>query len=479
MAPPVLTRLAAAGTPAGACAWRRLQKQGVTVTRICGLVVDDTDAERLSPLLTSLPALVSISEFGASSGLTLQARRDAAAAAVQDFLAGAARTIGRCSCLRQLDLRIELADELADWMPGTVWQYLAEARALKQLQLTIKSHGVYMNNGATTAIRGHTASRVLIGLAGLLQLRTLTLTLLNVYREATLPACLSRLVQLTSLTISGVCGLNCAPGWARLPALARLEFVDCDFNCDGEDALPGMDALASLTSLELWDCSGLHVLPTSLWRLTQLRCLVHCLWDEAPRDEVPVWSLPACASACVASLTDLTLVGHNMFTWPACVLAATRLAHLDLTRNCFEQLPEGVSVLTALQTLSLGRLSASELEIGGALDARALGSLARFPALRELSFADCSVLFGPSFQAAAAHPRLQCLELSTSYPACGPSCQAFLGFALALLQQGRAEVLRVRKSIFRGAGQQDGQRFRAALEAVGIALCDDSDGDAE
>jgi len=472
---PVLTSLSAAGTPAGACAWRRLQKQGATVTRICGLVAVDTDAERLSTLLTSLPALALISEFGAASGLTLRARPDAAAAAVQDFLAGAARTIGRCSRLQHLDLRVEVADELAGRMPATAWQYLAEARALEHLQLTISSDGVDMNNKPATGI----ASHVLTGLAGLLQLRTLTLTLVTACGEVTLPACLSRLVQLTSLTICGVCGLDCAPGWARLPALVCLEFVDCDFTCDGEDALPGMDALASLTSLELWDCSGLHVLPTSLWRLTQLRCLAHCLWDEAERDEIPVWSLPACASACVASWTDLTLVGHNMFTWPACVLAATRLAHLDLTRNCFEQLPEGVSVLTALQTLSLGRISASELEIGGALDARALGSLARFPALRELSFADCSVLFGPSFQAAAAHPRLQCLELSTSYPACGPSCQAFLGFALALLQQGRAEVLRVRKSIFRGAGQQDGQRFRAALEAVGIALCDDSDGDAE
>jgi hypothetical protein len=476
VASPVLTSLAAAGTPAGACAWRRLQKQGVTVTRICGLVVADTDAERLSTLLTSLPALVSISEFGAFSGLTLQTRSDASAAAVQDFLAGAARTIGRCSRLQHLDLHVKLADELADRMPGTVWQYLAEARALEHLQLTIGSDGIYTSNGSAAA----NASHVLTGLAGLLQLRTLTLTLdINVCGEVTLPACVSRLVQLTSLTVSGICGLNCAPGWARLPALARLEFVDCDFTCVGEDALPGMDALASLTSLELWDCSGLHVLPTSLWRLTQLRCLVHCLCDEAPRDWIPVLSLPACASACAASLTQLSLTGHNMPTWPACVLAATRLAHLDLTRNCFAQLPEGVSVLTALQTLYLGRLSAGELEIGGALDACALGSLACFPALRELSFANCSVLFGPSFQAAAAHPRLQCLELSTSYPACGPSCQAFLGFALALLQQGRADVLCVRNSIVEGAGQQDGQRFRAALEAVGVALCDDGDGDAE
>ncbi len=327
-----LTPRAAAGTPAGACAWRWLQKQGVTVTRICGLVVVDADAERLSTLLTSLPALASISGIHAwaPSALTLQARSGAAAAAVPNFLAGAARAIGRCLCLRRLDLRIELAGKRADRVPGTVWQYLAEARALEHLKLTIWSDMAGVSAGSAKASAPH----VLTGLAGLLQLRTLTLTLDNVCGDATLPACVSRLVQLTSLYLSGLCGLRCAPGWARLPALVCLEFENCVFACDGEEALPGMDALASLTSLELWNTNGLHVLPTSLWRLAQLRRLAHCLWGEAPRDELPVWRLPACASACAASLTNLTLLGHNMPTWPACVLAATRLTHLDLSHNC-------------------------------------------------------------------------------------------------------------------------------------------------
>jgi hypothetical protein len=104
--------------------------------------------------------------------------------------------------------------------------------------------------------------------------------------------------------------------------------------------------------------------------------------------------------------------------------------------------------------------------------ARALGSLAGFPNLYKLSFCKCSVLFCPSFQAAAAHPRLRCLELDTSYPACGPSCQAFLGFATALLQQGRAGVLRVDRSPVMGAGEHDSHRFWGALQAVGFALLD-------
>jgi len=411
-----------------------------------------------------MPALASIGGLDAFSGLTLRPHPGAAVATAQDSLAGAARAIGRCSALRRLDLRIELSDKLADRISATFWQYLAEARALERLRLAIRS---------STA--GTNASHLITGLAGLLRLRTLALRLDNVFEDATLPACVSRLVQLTSLSLSGLRGLRCTPGWARLPALVCLDFNSCDFECDGEEALPGLDALGSLTSLELRNCNGLHMLPTSLWRLTQLRCLAHCLWDEAPRCELPVSRPPACASACAASLTHLSLIGYNMTTWPACVLAATRLAHLDLSCSCFEQLPEGVSVLTALKMLYLGRHSEGDMQIGGALDARALRHLSCFPALHELSFANCSVLFSPSFQAAATHPGLERLELNTSYLACGPSCQAFLCFAIALLQQGRPDVLCSWTRAVKGVGQQDAQRFRGALQAVGFAHYNDFD----
>ncbi len=103
-------------------------------------------------------------------------------------------------------------------VPGTVWLYLAEARTLEHLKLTIWSDRYCRSNASATANAPH----VLTGLAGLLQLRTLTLTLDKVCGGATLPACVSRLVQLTSLHLSGLCGLRCAPGWARLPALVCL-----------------------------------------------------------------------------------------------------------------------------------------------------------------------------------------------------------------------------------------------------------------
>jgi len=143
---------------------------------------------------------------------------------------------------------------------------------------------------------------------------------------------------------------------------------------------------------------------------------------------------------------------------------------LDLSGSCFEQLPEGVSALTALEELRLGRHATGDLEIGGSLDARALGSLDGFPKLRKLSFANCSVLFCSHFQAAAAHPRLERLELSASYPVLGPSYGAVLAFVITLLQQGRADVFKLTDGAVKGAGRHDSRYFRAALRAVGYPL---------
>ena len=432
------------------------------MTCISGLAVVDADAERLLALLTSLPALRSICGLYSVSGLTLRPPPGAALAAAQDFLALAARAIGRCSCLQDLHLVINLADKPADRVPATFWQYMAKARALEHLTLTVRSGAADAHDGSATT----NVSNLITGLAGLSRLRTLTLSLDIACQGATLPACVSRLVQLTSLSLERLRGLRCAPGWARLPALECLTFEWCGFSGDGEAALPGMDSLVSLTSLSVAECSGLHVLPTSLWRLSQLRCLFH--WT---RRLAPVASLPATAP-CFPFLDSLSL-SSNLPTWPACVLAMTRLADLDLTGSCFERLPEGVSALTALTWLGLGRHYAPG-EVGGSLDVRALGDLACFPNLCGLSFDHCSVLFDSSFSPAVAHPCLEHLVLIKSYPACGPSCRAFLVYVVALMQQGRADMLlHGLGSIVQGAGQQDSQSFRGALQAVGFALHDD------
>jgi len=80
------------------------------------------------------------------------------------------------------------------------------------------------------------------------------------------------------------------------------------------------------------------------------------------------------------------------------------------------------------------------------------------------------VLFCSDFQVAADHPRLEELELFTSFPVPGPSCGAFLGFIVALLQQGRPHVLKLEDSVVKDVGQCDSRDFRTALRAVGYPL---------
>jgi len=59
-----------------------------------------------------------------------------------------------------------------------------------------------------------------------------------------------------------------------------------------------MDALVSLTSLKVWGCPSLRVLPASLWRLPQLRFLSHHgRWPSWKMADVPRGAPLACPRA--------------------------------------------------------------------------------------------------------------------------------------------------------------------------------------
>jgi hypothetical protein len=355
---------------------------------------------------------------------------------------------------------------------------LADARALEELTLRLEYREPHRRKGPAPAC----VSILVTGLAGLSRLRSLTLDLPHTSMDAPLPACLSRLAQLTSLRLSGIGALRCAPGWARLPALARLELEECVFaSGDGEVALPGMGALPALTGLHVTSCPSLRVLPASLWRLTRLRSLSHNgkSMHGVARAALPVAGLPADGAPCFASLTHLTLAGHNLQTFPPGILAMRHLKHLDLFCSCFSELPQGMTMLTTLEVLHLGRHSADWKEPGGDVDACALGNLSRFPNLYELYFENCIVQFCPGLEAAASHARLRRLILSISYPARGSSCLAFLGFVHNLLQRGRTDVFMLAGHDIEGAGRRDARNFCAALQAVGFPMYDAGDTDEE
>jgi len=271
------TALAAAGTLDGASArrWLQVQGAGVKCLFLCAASIDDVDAERLSILLAGLPAVRSISWLHVRAtplSCNPTSRFDTTprtAAAIQPMMAGVARAVAGCSCLQHLCLKLELVPDLADQLHEAFWRLLAGARALEALSLTLDTCSCDWCYASSAGSMTHLGT----GLAGLPRLRALTLSCGIVRMEATLPACLSCLAQLTSLSLTGLCGLRGAPGWACLPTLARLEFEDCVFVGDGDAALPGMDALASLTSLKLNRCPSLQELPTALTRLPQLRCV--------------------------------------------------------------------------------------------------------------------------------------------------------------------------------------------------------------
>jgi hypothetical protein len=453
--------LAAAGTLEGASARRWLQVQGAGVKCLFPyFTIDDIDAERLPILLAGLPAVRSISRLHVRA-IPRYNMTPRTAAAIQAMLAGVARAVAGCSCLQHLYLYVELVPELADQLPETFWRLLAGARALEELRLSIQNVSDEWHYAPSTGSVTH----LVTGLAGLSRLRALSLYSESVRMEATLPACMSCLAQLTSLSLSGLRGLRGAPGWARLPSLAALSFRQCRFAGAGEAALPGMGALVSLTGLDIEECPSLRELPTALSRLTQLRCIsfIDERWTVASRlrrTEPPVAGVPAVS---FESLVSLSLVCRNLRVFPVGILAATGLTQLSLSSCRFGQLPQDVGLLSALKSLQLGRDPAAYREIGGEFNVQALGSLAAFPDLRYLSFADCRVLFCTSMPNAAGHPCLETLLLDTSYPAAGASCQTFLGLLTALLQQGRSKVIALSNCAVQGEGQEDSQKFFAAL----------------
>ena len=273
-------------------AWRWLRVQGGAVKCASHLSATNRDLDQLALLLLSLPALE-------RAFVTLYQRCDSSLADLQAFLAAAGLALACCPRLQRLDLEIEMATNTRfTHLEDESVVHLAVARALE---------------------------RLLSGLAGLPRLRALSLELTGDCTGCRLPACVSRLAHLTWLSLGRFKGLCCARGWARLPALKMLHFTSCQFAGDGEDALPGVDALVSLTRLSVVDCSGLRWFPASLWRLSQLRCLRRSpeygseLY-RVPRSDLPVAGLPATAPS-FASFTHLTLMGHNLPAFPPGILS--------------------------------------------------------------------------------------------------------------------------------------------------------------
>ena len=362
--------------------------------------------------------------------------------------------LASCPCLADLRLYMESEDKGSAPFPKA--PAFAKLRSLRMLHLGLR------------AVAPSVLADVAHALAPLTGLAHLSI---DMYEPAVLPAALGQLKGLLTLEFMGLKPCTFEAGCLDLPNLLWLRFSFCRF--EGGEVLPGVSALQSLTIIELVDNQGLSFINPQLTQLPRLQQIVFSNM-VFPRDGAYPWlSRPAADMGTLRlGLLHLDLSGNGLTHFP---LALTQLVALECLRaggNEFEQLPAAITALSGLTELALGRFTPWEdrlqLHEKRPLDARALGDLSAFPALRDLRFQCCEVMVCASRLGAVRHPSLACLLFDTAHPA--PECALLvLQLSQALKRLGRGSVLVVYNSFTALAQREQApppiNKFMAALEA--------------
>ena len=165
--------------------------------------------------------------------------------------------------------------------------------------------------------------------------------------------------------------------------------------------------------------------------------------------------------------------GHRFTQFPLALTQLVALEVLDARDNDFAELPAGITALSRLRALMLGRIVCGDLEQQlhdmRPLDVRALGDLSAFPVLRELSFDCCEVMVCTSVLGAVRHASLATLSFQYAHPA--PECAlAVLQLSQALKRLKRGRVFRIVDSLIirdslAGQALPPFYKFVAGLEA--------------
>ena len=308
----------------------------------------------------------------------------------------------------------------------------------------------------------------LVPLTGLAELT------LSLYQTAVVPAALG---QLKGLRLLKVCGCDpCAleAGCFNLPGLQRLDLEGCMI---GHAAgLPSFSTLQSLTRIRFSGGQGapLFAQLVQLPKLLQMDFAV--TWNLSDRLEAS--RLPTDMGALSLALQVLTIRGNNLTQFPLALAQLRALVCLDASENCFAGLPAGITALSRLTELRLGRpMPDDRVQLRGTcpLDVRALGDLSAFPALCKLSFAYCEVVLCASLLGAVRHASLASLSFWYAHPA--PLCRGVvLQLGQGLRRENQGSVLTVQNSYNREGrfsersphGRAPTHNFVAALEACGL-----------
>ena len=316
--------------------------------------------------------------------------------------------------------------------------------------------------------------RVLAGVAGALAPLTGLVDLrIELYNYTVVPAALGQLKGLKHLDFTGLLACTLEAGCFDLPNLVSLRFEHCEFQ-DAE-VLPSHTALQSLVRIDFSsECQG-HPFFVELVALPRLE---HMGLATSEPNEGPARSPLARLPVNTESLSHVNCSGHGLAHFSLVLTQLVALECLEASENEFAELPAGITALSRLTRLSLGRMSSwddpLQLREKRPLDVRVLRDLSAFPALHTLLFSSCEVSMCESLLGAAQHPSIAALCFSCSHPT--PECApVVLQLGQALERLRRRSVLQVDawqssnwKELRDAQGQAPIQKFMAALEACGL-----------
>ena len=249
-------------------------------------------------------------------------------------------------------------------------------------------------------------------------------------QPAVVPAALELFKQLQSLALRNFTPCVLEAGCLDLPNLLSLQIRECNLGENAEE-LPGVAALQCLTCIEL--ISGYQRPRFFDPRLVQLpglkRLVLSCdickKYGEWMLRYGYIIRLPDDMGLLSSSLLHLDFSGLRLAQFPLTLTQLRALECLDACDNEFAELPAGITALSRLKELKLGRVcccdNCLQLKKKCLLNAVALGDLSGFPALCKLSFSFCEIkLWMSVLGGAVRHRSLASLSLHFAHPA--PEC---------------------------------------------------------
>ena len=432
-----------------ACAARRwLARNAAGVKRI--RITDHAKASACTGLVCCLPALEEVDMVHMGSVL-------------KHDLGCLLEALAWCPRLTVLGLFVEFKVHL-DW-PCPDAAVFAKLHSLTKLALAFGDGERFVMANVVSALTPLTA---------LIELR------LHMSYAQVVPAALGQFKGLRLLELSGSVLHAFEEGCLELPNLLSL-VCECDFDQDAQ-MLPSITSLQCLTRIVFSVSMDMCSFYPQLVQLPRLQHLVFSsdVWDDMESATSGLFRLPADMSLLSSSLLHLEVCGL-LDRFPLALTQLVALEYLDASENKFTKLPAAITALSRLTELRLGRYNSYrdplQLHEKRCLDARALGDLAGFPALRKLSFNFCEIRLSHSMLGAVRHACLTSLCFCTAHPA--PKCALMvLQLSQALRRMKRGSVLRCLSNglAFTSIGdalddaqvQAPCQKFMAALEACGL-----------